>query len=426
MKLHRHPLLLSVLLFFTFGLIGLQGAAAEQNNTRKMEEKGRIAFEFPWSVEAKVEVNLTAKLINLASKSVSSTAEEAAVIQMLDGIYVRTYDRRTIDDRELVAYFRQKLEQDKWEVLFKIQESDETVEINLLFGEDMVHGIFVILIPEKPAEITFVNIVGRIAPNRIEDLLQNLSNFGVMDIDVHDTLREQAASIQNIAQREMLAVKVNYSPTIDGTLDDACWKIAPHADGFTHVDTKNLVEDDSVVKMVYTSEAIYVGWHLYDSQPDKIVARQIKDDRKFVPVTTEDWVSFTLDPFHTHQHVGRQFFMANPFGTKNIYQPGQDEDSTKKWMDRCNVAAKIVEDGWVVEMEIPWEILDYPQTTEPIRMGINFERIHARTRTRSWWSNIEPIEPYENDGHWMHVLPPPKSPDRQGMLDTFGMDAYGE
>ena len=426
MKLHRHPLLLFVLLFFAFGLIGLQGAAAEQNDTRKMEEKGRIAFEFPWTVEAKVEVNLTAKLIDLASKSISSTAEEAALIQMLDGIYVRTYDRRTIDDRELVAFFRQKLEQDKWEVLFKIQEYDETVEINLLFDEDMVHGIFVILIPEKPAEITFVNIVGRIVPNRVEDLLQNLSNFGAMDIDVHDTLREQAVSIQNITQREMLAVKVNYSPTIDGTLDDACWKIAPHADGFIHADTRNLVEDDSLVKMVYTSEAIYVGWHLYDSQPDKIVARQIKDDRKFVSVTTEDWVSFTLDPFHTHQHAGRKFFMANPFGTKNVYHPGKDEDSTKKWMDRCNIAAKIVEDGWVVEMEIPWEILDYPETTEPIRMGINFERVHARTRTRSWWSNIEPIEPYEDDGHWMHVLPPPKAPSRQGLLNTSGIDDYGE
>jgi len=425
MKLHRHPLLLFVLLFFAFGLIGLQGAAAEQNDTRKMEEKGRIAFEFPWTVEAKVEVNLTAKLIDLASKSISSTAEEAALIQMLDGIYVRTYDRRTIDDRELVAFFRQKLEQDKWEVLFKIQEYDETVEINLLFDEDMVHGIFVILIPEKPAEITFVNIVGRIVPNRVEDLLQNLSNFGAMDIDVHDTLREQAVSIQNITQREMLAVKVNYSPTIDGTLDDACWKIAPHADGFIHADTRNLVEDDSLVKMVYTSEAIYVGWHLYDSQPDKIVASQTKTRTAFK--AGEDYVHFMIDPFHTHEVQDSISFMANPYGVKfiQIVQEYLGFTDTER-MDRYNIAAKIVEDGWVVEMEIPWEILDYPETTEPIRMGINFERVHARTRTRSWWSNIEPIEPYEDDGHWMHVLPPPKAPSRQGLLNTSGIDDYGE
>ena len=127
MKLHRHPLLLSVLIFFAFGLIGVQGTAAEQNDTSKMEGKGRIAFEFPWIVEAKVEVNLTSKLINLASKSVSSTAEEAALIQMLDGVYVRTYDRRTVDNQELVGYFQQKLKEDKWEVLFKIKEDNETV-----------------------------------------------------------------------------------------------------------------------------------------------------------------------------------------------------------------------------------------------------------------------------------------------------------
>ena len=34
-------------------------------------------------------------------------------------------------------------------------------------------------------------------------------------------------------------------------------------------------------------------------------------------------------------------------------------------MDRImeNAAAQIVENGWIVEMEIPWQMLDYPETT---------------------------------------------------------------
>ncbi len=35
-----------------------------------------------------------------------------------------------------------------------------------------------------------------------------------------------------------------------------------------------------------------------------------------------------------------------------------------------NVAANIVEDGWIVEMEIPWDMLDYPEATEPIDIGL--------------------------------------------------------
>jgi hypothetical protein len=82
-----------------------------------------------------------------------------------------------------------------------------------------------------------------------------------------------------------------------------------------------------------------------------------------------------------------------------------------------NVAAKIVEDGWVVEMEIPWEILNYPETTEPIWMGINFSRSQARTRIASKWSNIGYPERPEDSGHWMHVLPPQKFPAAQGLVD---------
>lgn len=424
MKLPRHLLRPFVLLFLVLGLIVTQNAIAERSGDDKMVEKGLIPFELPWRIEAKVEVNLTARLINLASKSISDAPEMTELIQMLEGIYVRTYDRRIVDEQELVGYFQQKLASDKWEVLFKINEDDETVEINLLFDENTVYGIFVIVIPKVPEEVTFVNIVGKIAPERVEDLLRNLSNFGAMDINVSGKLKAQATPFGRIVQRDLLAVKIDYPPKIDGILDDACWKIAPHADGFTHISTKEPVEDDTVVKLVYTSKAIYLGWHLHDSQPDKIVAHQTKDQVRF-DQAIEDWVSFSIDPFHMHQFTGRTFFMVNPLGAKYVGTPRLDRDLSKL-LHLWKVAAKIVEDGWVVEMEIPWQMLEYPQTTEPVQMGINFDRLHARTRTHSWWSNIGETERHKDDGHWMHVLPPQKSPDRQGTLNTLEVDRYSE
>lgn len=424
MKLHRYQFLLFMLLFLVFSLTLMQTAVAEQSETDKVGGRGFVSLEFPWSIEAKVEVNLTPNLINLASKSLSNAAEVSELIQMLSGIYVRTYDRKTVDEQELVNYFRQKLEKDKWEVLFKIEEDKETVEINLLFDEDKVYGIFVMVIPKMPEEATFVNIVGKIAPERVEDLLRNLSNFGAMDINVSRKLKEQSIPIGNTIRREMLAVKVDYPPTIDGILDDACWKIAPQADRFTHVRTKKVIEDDSVVKLVYTPKAIYVGWHLYDSQPNKIAIVQTKDQIRF-DSAIEDWVSFSIDPFHSHRFADRTFFMANPLGKKYVKIDPEDPERDKR-ISQWNVAAKIVKDGWIVEMEIPWEMLDYPEAAEPIRMGVNFDRFQARTWTHSWWSNIGATERYEDDGHWLHVLPPPKSPDMQGSLNTLEVDRYSE
>ena len=59
-------------------------------------------------------------------------------------------------------------------------------------------------------------------------------------------------------------------------------------------------------------------------------------------------------------------------------------------------------------MEIPWQMLDYPETTEPIGMGINLDRQQQRTGERPWWSNLGVNEFKENDGHWVGVLPPPR------------------
>ena len=213
-----------------------------------------------------------------------------------------------------------------------------------------------------------------------------------------------AVSNDTTIKKELIAVKTDQPPTIDGVLDDACWQDAPQATGFIDERTEKLAKDQSIGRLIYTDTAIYVGLYLYDEMPDKIVARQTKDQTRF---QGEDWVSFSLDPFHTHQFSDRNFFMANALGTKFAHlATGRAEKS--EWIGLWKTAAQIVDDRWVVEMEIPWQMLDYPDTKEPIRMGINIDRGQQRTGARSWWSNLGVNEFKENDGHWVDVLPPPR------------------
>ena len=220
------------------------------------------------------------------------------------------------------------------------------------------------------------------------------------------TISYQLTAVSNdpTTKKDLTAVKTDQPPTIDGVLDDTCWQDAPQATGFTDERTEKPAKNQSVGRVVYTDTAIYVGLHLYDDMPDKIVARQTKDQTRF---QGEDWVSFSLDPFHTHQFADRNFFMANALGTKFAHlATGRAEKS--EWIGLWKAAAQIVEDGWVVEMEIPWQMLDYPDTTEPVRMGINVDRFQQRTGERSWWCNLGVNEFRENDGHWVNVLPPPR------------------
>ncbi len=210
-------------------------------------------------------------------------------------------------------------------------------------------------------------------------------------------------NIQTV-QKDLPALKVEQPPTIDGVLNDACWQDAPQAAGFTDERTEKPAKNQSIGRLVYTDNAIYVGLHLYDDMPDKIVARQTKDQTR---IRGEDSVTFSLDPFHTHQFSDRNFFIVNPLGTKYAHlATGRAEKS--EWIGLWKAAAQIVDDGWIVEMEIPWQMLDYPDTKEPIRMGINLDRLQQRTGEKSWWCNLGVNEFRENDGHWIDVLPPPR------------------
>jgi len=226
-------------------------------------------------------------------------------------------------------------------------------------------------------------------------------------------LNVQTGAAQNTqtVKKELPAVKTDQPPTVDGILNDACWQNAPQAIGFTDQRTEKPAKNQSIGRLVYTDKAIYVGLHLYDDMPDKIVARQVKDQTR---ISGEDWVSFSLDPFHTHQFSDRNFFIVNPLGTKFAHlATGRAEKS--EWIGLWNTAAQIVEDGWVVEMEIPWQMLDYPDTTDPVQMGINLDRFQQRTGERSWWCNLGVQEFRENDGHWIDVLPP----QRKGELNLL-------
>ncbi len=406
MKLQRHFTLMLMFCLLGLWIIPIDQTVAEKGSPDEIEKKGLIDFDFPDAPDATIEVNLTEKLISLLTKSMKTSSEEEEIAKMLTGIYVRSYDRGDVDEDKMVQYYQEKLKKDKWEVLVKVNDSDEFVEISLFIHEDVAYGVFAIIMPEKPEEIIFVNIVGSLASERISELLENIMKIGMAELDIFDTLKSKVEvevnPIGNINSKDLIAVKVENPPKIDGQLNDKCWKTAPQADNFTHITTQKPVKDQTTVKMVYTDKAIYLAWYNLDSEPKKIRFSTKKDH---VPFVNEDVVCFSIDTMHTHNSNMRTKFMANPLGKKYV-QFADRTLNTSELTDRWNAAAKIVDDGWVVEMEIPWNMLGRPKTTKPVQMGINFNRKQQRTGEDSWWSNVGVEKQYSNDGNWLKVLPP--------------------
>ncbi len=174
------------------------------------------------------------------------------------------------------------------------------------------------------------------------------------------------------------AVEVSEPPVLDGDLSDACWKQAPSISDFYLTTDGSPAPESTTAWLCYDEANIYAAFYCRDSQPAGIVAQQKK---RGGDVDSDDWVAFTLDCYHNY--VGLVWFKVTPRGVQVEYLPDRGGTSKIEWRGDWRSAAKIVDDGYIVEMEVPFSILNYDpnQTT----MGVSLNRRHART-TLQWRS----------------------------------------
>jgi len=211
------------------------------------------------------------------------------------------------------------------------------------------------------------------------------------------------------------SVRTTTPPQIDGKLDDPCWQEAPKATDFVDQFFDKIVDDQTIAYILYDDENIYVAFHCYDSQPDKIVARETKRDSG---MGDDDFVAFCIDPFHAHQFEYRSFFVVNAIGTQTSRIAGGRASKTE-WKGDWKAAVSRTNDGWSAEMAIPFSIINYPSTGKPITVGANFDRMQNHTGIHSFWSNIGSPEQTEKDGHLAGIEFPKKKRSLSVMTYAF-------
>ncbi|MBI4662103.1 MAG: carbohydrate binding family 9 domain-containing protein [Verrucomicrobia bacterium] len=202
------------------------------------------------------------------------------------------------------------------------------------------------------------------------------------------------------------ARRTDVPPVLDGQLSDDAWKTAPRAAGFTDIYLGTPPADQTEAWLCYDTNFIYVAFRAFDSQPDKIVAQETKEE---AGLRGDDAVCLNLDPFHTHQGTERSLFVVSANGSHVAYI-GAGRAVKTEWKGEWKSAAQITTNGWTAEMAIPWAMLSYPIGHRPVTMGLNFSRIQQRTQVISFWANIGTRSNYELDGHWEGVVPPPFKP----------------
>lgn len=182
-----------------------------------------------------------------------------------------------------------------------------------------------------------------------------------------------------------ISAKYTEAPiALDGRLDEAIWEEAIKISNFTQ---RELFENQPAterteVAIVYNEKNLYIGVWCYDSQPNKIVAKEFRRDFNRA---LEDNFQIILDTYNDQRNGF--LFAINPNAARADFQVFDNGKSTNTfWNGVWDARTQITQEGWFAEIEIPFSTLKFEtDPTGPRIWGVNFERNIQSKREQILW-----------------------------------------
>tara|TARA_B100000212_G_scaffold202770_1_gene152966 strand:- start:2244 stop:4811 length:2568 start_codon:yes stop_codon:yes gene_type:complete len=183
-------------------------------------------------------------------------------------------------------------------------------------------------------------------------------------------------------------------PIIDGILDESVWgdfditNIDNYIHSFIQEEPNNMSSPifDTLVKIIHDDENIYVAARLFDTNPDSVknvLSRKDDWDRAFSDQA--DWFSIEFDSKHDHQ--SGYLFAVNAAGIQSDAVSFFDSDYDIEYNAVWDSNVSKDDYGWIVEMAIPFKMLNITQIENP--WGLNIHRYIHRYNEYSSWSAME-------------------------------------
>jgi hypothetical protein len=174
------------------------------------------------------------------------------------------------------------------------------------------------------------------------------------------------------------AVRAAEPITLDGRLDEAVWRTAAPATGFTQNDPQDgsPSTEPTEVWVAYDDHALYVAAFCHDSEPAKIRRRLGRRDSN----TDSDWFAVLIDPYYDKR--SGYLFVANPAGAITDASLSNDVDEDDSWDGIWENKAAVNGEGWTVEFRIPFNQIRFPKKDEYV-WGVNFKRMIRRRNEQS-------------------------------------------
>ncbi|MGI8668737.1 MAG: DUF5916 domain-containing protein [Aridibacter sp.] len=202
-------------------------------------------------------------------------------------------------------------------------------------------------------------------------------NLSAQNVDQNS---DEAFSIPPEKASPVTVPKFETAPTIDGRIDEEMWKNAAQFKNFVQTNPGNNIapSKETIAYMGYDEENLYIAFMCFD-EPDKIRATVAKRDS----VGGEDYVGVFLDTFNDQRRA--YILQFNSLGIQadgiRTAQGGSDF-SVDIVMESKGV---MLENGWSVEVKIPFKSLRYEAGREKL-WGVDFlRRIDRFNRETDNW-----------------------------------------
>lgn len=187
-----------------------------------------------------------------------------------------------------------------------------------------------------------------------------------------------------LKRKTTVVTRAAKAPVLDGYLEPEVWQTVTPATNFVRYDPHNGMPSSqkTEVYFLYDNDAVYIGAMLYDTAPDSILTQYGSRDSG---ENNSDMFAVYLDTYNDKQNAFA--FMVSAAGVQTDIKFSQGREDWN-WDAVWASNVKKNEQGWVVELKIPYGAIRFPKA-EVQTWGVNFMRVIRRTREKSYWNHVD-------------------------------------
>lgn len=214
----------------------------------------------------------------------------------------------------------------------------------------------------------------------IRKLISRISYPGALIIAL---ITSTGAGAQVSEPSTLMAWPTGQTIILDGLLTEGAWDSAMRISNFTQRELNfgEPATEKTEVAILYDHEYLYVGVWCYDSEPDKLVAKEMKRDFDY---TLDDNFILIFDTYNDERNGF--VFVTNPNGARTDIQVfNNGASSNEYWNGVWDVHTTVNNEGWFAEFRIPFYTFKYRTGNGDQNWGINFERNIRRKREQVLW-----------------------------------------